>query len=71
MSAIVPDMFGENFCWWYSKSYGDQLVPLDWQASRHIACLMQWIEQHAGPTELGRWRKRAVEMGEPRLEESN
>jgi hypothetical protein len=65
--SYVPEMFGENFCWWYIKSYEDQLVPLDWQASRHIAALMKWIERKAGQTEMGRWRKRAMEMGDPRL----
>jgi hypothetical protein len=65
----VPEMFGENFCWWYIKSYRDQLVPLDWQASRHVAALMRWIKRHADQTELGRWRNRAVTMGDPRLEE--
>lgn len=69
--SYVPEMFGENFSWWYIKSYGDQLVPLDWQASRHIAALMQWIERHADQSELGKWRKRADEMGDPRREESN
>jgi hypothetical protein len=29
----VPEMFGENFCWWYTKSYEHQLVPLNWQAA--------------------------------------
>jgi hypothetical protein len=69
--SYVPEMFGENFCWWYIKSYEDQLVLLDWQASRHIAALMEWIERTAGRTEMGRWRKRAVEMGDPTLEESD
>jgi hypothetical protein len=67
--SYVSEMFGENFCWWYIKSYRDQLVPLDWQASRHIAALMRWIERHADQTELDRWRSRAVAMGDPRLEE--
>jgi hypothetical protein len=69
--SYVPEMFGETFCWWYVKSYGYQLVPLDWQASRDIAALMRWIERHADQTELGRWRSRAVAMGDPRLEESD
>jgi hypothetical protein len=63
--SYVPEMFGENFCWWYIKSYEDQLVPLDWQASRHIDALMKWIKRTASPTEMDRWRQRAVEMGDP------
>jgi hypothetical protein len=67
----VPEMFGENFWWWYVKSYRDQLVPLDWQASRHIAALMDWMERNADQNEMERWRKRAVEMGDPKLEASD
>jgi hypothetical protein len=66
--SYVPEMFGENFCWWYIKSYRDQLVPLDWQASRNISALMNWIERHAAQGEMARWRKRAIEMGDSRLE---
>jgi hypothetical protein len=34
---FVPEMFGENFCWWYLKSYEEQLLPLGWQSSHHMA----------------------------------
>jgi len=61
----VPEMFGENFCWWYIKSYRDQLIPLDWQASRHIGALMTWIEAKADRSEMESWRKRAAEMADP------
>jgi hypothetical protein len=66
----VPEMFGENFCWWYLKSYEHQLVPLDWQASHHVAELMKWIEDHAKQIELERWRERARRMDDPSLGES-
>ena len=66
----VAEMFGENFCWWYMKSYRDQLVPLDWQASRHIAALMNWIERNADKTQLAKWRERAMKMDDPVLEET-
>lgn len=61
----VPEMFGENFSWWYVKSYETQLVPLDWQASRHIAALMKWIEDNTDEIELARWRERARSMDDP------
>jgi hypothetical protein len=61
----VPEMFGENFTWWYLESYETQLVPLDWQASRHVAALMKWIEDNADEVELARWRERARRMDEP------
>jgi hypothetical protein len=66
----VAEMFGENLCWWYMKSYRDQLVPLDWQASRHIAALMNWIERNADKTQLAKWRERAMKMNDPMLEET-
>ena len=49
-SSYIPEMFGENFCWWYSRSYEHQLVPLNWQAGRHIKWLMNWIEDSAPRT---------------------
>jgi hypothetical protein len=58
-------MFGENFCWWYSRCYEDQLVPLNWQAGRHIKWLMDWIERHADKGELEKWRIRAASMDDP------
>jgi hypothetical protein len=69
--SYVPEMFGENFCWWYIKSYEDQLVPLDWEAGRHIDALMEWIKRTASPIEMERWRQRAGEMGDPRPLESD
>ncbi|HEV8649303.1 MAG TPA: hypothetical protein VG276_07840 [Actinomycetes bacterium] len=66
--SYVSEMFGENFCWWYVKSYEDQLVPLDWQASHHIAALMRWIEGNTEQIELERWRERARQMDDSNLE---
>lgn len=62
----IPEMFGENFCWWYRKCYEHQLVPLDWQAGRHIKWLMDWIERNADKGELEKWRVRAASMDDPR-----
>jgi hypothetical protein len=62
---FVADMFGENFYWWYLKSYQDQLVPLDWQAGRHIDALMKWIEKNSDPRERVKWRRRVYEMRDP------
>jgi hypothetical protein len=62
----VGEMFGENFYWWYLKSYHDQLIPLDWQAARHIAALMAWIERHSSREQLEQWRERATSMEDPR-----
>lgn len=64
--SYIPEMFGENFCWWYSKSYEHQLVPLNWQAGRHIKWLMNWIERSAPADELRKWRTRAATMEDPR-----
>jgi hypothetical protein len=69
--SYVPEMFGENFCWWYDKSYKDQLVPLDWQAGRHIAALMNWIGRHTDEDELARWRERARRLDDPWREETD
>jgi hypothetical protein len=60
----IPDMFGETFCWWYSTCYEHQLVPLDWQAGRHIKWLMDWIERHADADELEKWRMRTAGMAD-------
>jgi len=65
MRNTFPEMFGENFCWWYIKSYKDQLIPLSWQASHHISALMDWVEAKADRNEMESWRKRAVEMADP------
>ena len=70
-NRYVPEMFGETFCWWYFKSYEDQLVrPLDWQAGRHVSCLMEWIERNAKQSEIEEWKMRATGMRDPRPEES-
>ena len=67
----VPEMFGENFYWWYIKCYQDQLVKpeekgeLSWQAARHIEELWVWLEDNAGPGDKERWRNRAEEMADP------
>jgi hypothetical protein len=61
----IPEMFGETFCWWYSTCYEHQLVPLDWQAGRHIKWLMDWIERHAYKDELEKWRMRTAGMDDP------
>lgn len=63
--SYIAEMFGENFCWWYSKSYKHQLVPLNWQAGGHIDWLMNWIEHHAPADELDKWRIRAATMDDP------
>jgi hypothetical protein len=47
------------------QSYEHQLVPLNWQAGRHIEWLMNWIEQHADKGELEKWRIRTAIMGDP------
>lgn len=64
--SYIPEMFGENFCWWYSRSYEHQLVPLNWQAGRHIKWLMNWIEDSAPADELQKWRTRAAAIEDPR-----
>ncbi len=58
----VPEMFGETFYWWYSTCYEHQLLPLDWQAGRHIKWLMDWIERHADENEFEKWRIRTAGM---------
>lgn len=63
----IPEMFGETFCWWYHKSYEHQLVPLGWQAGRHIECLMDWIADNADKGELEKWRTRTATMEDPRF----
>jgi hypothetical protein len=62
--SYIPEMFGENFCWWYVKSYTDQL-PMKWQAGRHIAELMKWIKSHADEAELTEWLERARTLDDP------
>jgi hypothetical protein len=77
----VCEMFGENFYWWYIKSYQVQLVApegekrekeqkkgeqgLNWQAARHIEELWNWFEKEADRNDSERWRKRANEMSDP------
>jgi hypothetical protein len=61
----VPEMFGENFMWWYLKSYRHQLVPLEWEAGHHIAELMKWLSRNADRSQLAEWSERAEKMGDP------
>ncbi len=62
--SYVLEMLGENFCWWYVKSYTSQL-PMKWQAGRHIAELMTWIKCHADEAELTQWLERAQTLDDP------
>jgi hypothetical protein len=46
----VGEMFGENFIWWYQRSYDKQLVNIEskdedipWQAGRDIDSLRRWL----------------------------
>jgi hypothetical protein len=61
-TRYVGDMFGENFVWWYMKSYQQQLVPLDWQAGRDIQRLKEWLGRHAQEAQLQQWTGRAERM---------
>ena len=66
----VCEMFGENFYWWYIKSYQDQLIrgqenEEKWQAAYHIEDLWKWFEKEADSNDKSRWKKRVKEMPEP------
>jgi hypothetical protein len=70
VTRFVPEMFGENFTWWYLKSYGHQLAPLNWEAGHHIAELHEWLARNADQGQIARWRERAETMGDPILDAS-
>jgi hypothetical protein len=67
----VGEMFGENFIWWYLKSYDKQLVnikideDLRWQASRDIAWLQKWLDQNTDRKQFDQWVRRANKMQDP------
>jgi hypothetical protein len=67
----VGEMFGENFIWWYLKSYDKQLVNIDidedirWQASRNIASLQAWLYENTDRNQYEQWVRRANKMQDP------
>jgi hypothetical protein len=68
----VGEMFGENFIWWYLKSYDRQLVNINiddedirWQASRNIASLQDWLYKNTDRNQYEQWVKRANKMEDP------
>jgi hypothetical protein len=66
----VCEMFGENFYWWYIKSYQNQLIrgkenQEKWQPAHHIEALWKWFEGEADSNDRGRWKKRVAQMPEP------
>ena len=70
-TKYVPELFGENFWWWYLKSYEVQLVKLEeegkenWQAARHIEELWIWMGGKADTSDVEHWRERAKKMADP------
>jgi hypothetical protein len=64
-------MFGENFIWWYLKSYDKQLVNIKidedvrWQASRNIAWLQAWLDENTDRKQFDQWVRRANKMQDP------
>jgi hypothetical protein len=58
----VGEMFGENFIWWYLKSYQQQLVPLNWQAGKDVQSLEEWLNGRVEDVQWRQWIKRANEM---------
>jgi hypothetical protein len=64
-ARYIGDMFGENFVWWYLKSYRQQLVTLDWQATRDVQWLTDWLVKHAQHERHQDWVRRAEAMEDP------
>ena len=64
-ARYVGEMFGENFVWWYLKSYQKQLIMLDWQAARDVQQLNDWLIKHATRERYQAWVRRAETMEDP------
>lgn len=62
---MVADLLGDNFTWWYTNVFKDQLRNTDWAAEQDIHWLWDWMvrsEERKGQNKKKRletWIKRA------------
>jgi hypothetical protein len=57
---VVPDLFGESFCYWYTNSFSKQLLPVGDEAAQHIQALHEWITDHSTEEQKTRWMRYLV-----------
>ena len=55
----VPELFGENFFWWYVVHFEDKLLPIPCQASREIKQLKKWLDNNSSKSLRAYWLRLA------------
>jgi hypothetical protein len=56
---LVPELFGDNFIWWYRHCFEKQLEPTDWESWQRMEYLNNWLAKKAKPEGLRSWEIRA------------
>ena len=58
---LVPRLFGELIVWWYYFSFKENLLPVDWDTSKDIKKLFNWIKKNSKSKDFQNW-KRQIEL---------
>jgi hypothetical protein len=56
---LVPDLFGNDFVWWYRHCFEKQLEPTGWESWQRMDYLKKWLANKAKPEDLRAWEIRA------------
>lgn len=56
---LVPDLFGDNFIWWFRHCFEKQLESTGWEAWQRMEYLRSWLAKKAKPEDLRAWEIRA------------
>ena len=59
-TQMVGELFGEVFYWWWIHSFERQVIPINRDSSRRIQDLKNWFDANCAPTEIERWKNRAL-----------
>ncbi len=63
-TALVPELFGPYFIWWWLDALRDRLVAADpeWPESVRLTWLYAWLRDHSTAQELALWSSKASEV---------
>lgn len=65
--ALIPELFGNIFFWWFYLHFETKLLPLDYETSRHIADLKKWFDDHVDELTRLEWKEQAFRDSESDL----
>jgi hypothetical protein len=53
--SMVPDLFGNEFAWWYVVVFRQGLASSQWQSAHEIRHLLQWMAANADRVKWSNW----------------